>query len=252
MAVKLKITNLSSIKAAVLISTRSLNPYIESLRALLQPAGDASIAEKQKKYMRSKFEFAGLPSPLLQKVMRHFLAEHGMPPPESLGEIIRELWDQPEREFQYAGMQLLDKMKKEFGASHLGLLEFMITQKSWWDTIDFIAANLVGTHLQRFPTLKTSAIESWMASQNIWLQRTALIFQLKYKHDTDTELLFDLIERLSGSDEFFIRKAIGWALREYSKTNPMAVIKFANSHQLKPLSRKEALRRIDPGILSGC
>ena len=228
-----------------------MNPYIESLRAKLQSASDASIAVKQKKYMRNKFEFAGLPSPQLQQVIRDFLAEHGMPPHENIGEIIRGLWDQSEREFQYVGMQLLDKMKKEFLINHLELLEFMITQKSWWDTIDFIAANLVGTHLQRYPEVRPAAIESWMASQNIWLQRTALIFQLKYKHDTDTKLLFDLIERLSGNDEFFIRKAIGWALREYSKTNPMAVITFANSHQLKPLSRKEALRRIDPDILSG-
>ena len=120
--------------------------------------------------------------------------------------------------------------------------EFMIINKSWWDTVDMIASHLVGTHFKRFPGLIPAYTEKWMASGNFWLQRTALLFQLKYKKETDVELMSDLIKRLAGEKEFFIRKAIGWVLREYSKTDPEIVINFVENQQLSNLSRTEALK----------
>lgn len=202
-------------------------------------------AARQKAYMRNQFDFFGLKALEQADLRREFLKARGLPPVDELRTIIRELWQQPEREFQYFGMMMLEKYIKKVDADFISLLEFMITTRSWWDTVDMIAARLVGVHFKRFPAQISVYTEKWMASGNFWLQRTALLFQLKYKKDTDTDLLFDFIERLAGEDEFFIRKAIGWALREYSKTDPEAVINFVENHELKPLSRKEALRVVE-------
>jgi 3-methyladenine DNA glycosylase AlkD len=137
-------------------------------------------------------------------------------------------------------MEYIKKPEKDI----IGLLEFMIVNKSWWDTVDGIAGWLVGPLFKKCPELIEPKTTQWMNSGNIWLQRTCLLFQLNYKKSTDTELLFCFIEELSGDTSFWIRKAIGWVLREYSKTNPDAVLKFVNSHQLSSLSRKEALKVI--------
>jgi 3-methyladenine DNA glycosylase AlkD len=162
-----------------------------------------------------------------------------------LDDIIERLWEMPQREFQYFGVDLLEKNVKNSDNSNLLLIEFMITNKSWWDTVDSIAIRVVGGLFKNQPELTIPYTEKWMASGNIWLQRTAILFQLKYKSNTDTDLLFKYILELKGSTEFFINKAIGWALREHSKTDPCLVIKFADSHSLSALSRREALKVIN-------
>jgi len=118
----------------------------------------------------------------------------------------------------------------------------MICQKSWWDTVDLIATNLVGKLFQKFPELILYYITKWATSENLWLQRTTLLFQIKYKDKTDAALLFKLIESFAGHPDFFIRKAIGWALREYSRTDPQLVAEFVKNHQLSSLSTKEAVK----------
>ncbi len=124
------------------------------------------------------------------------------------------------------------------------LYEYMITHKSWWDTVDFIAAVLVGAYFKAFPNKRNDITKRWMSSNNIWLQRSTLLFQLKYKETLDTEFLARTINNLLGSEEFFINKAIGWVLREYSKTNKDWVLKFAAKTSLHSLSKREALRLI--------
>lgn len=222
-----------------------MNNYIKKLRQAFQEQANTEIATQQKAYMRNQFEYFGLKSPEQVAVRREFIKQNGLPEIGDLDGLIHVMWLQPEREFQYFAMMLAEKFIKKTEADFIGVLEFMITTKSWWDTIDYIAANLVGTHFKRFPEQIPVYTENWMASGNFWLQRTALLFQLKYKKDTDLKLMFNLIKRLSHDNEFFIRKAIGWVLREYSKTDPEAVIKFVNSHELKPLSRKEAMKVIE-------
>jgi len=143
---------------------------------------------------------------------------------------------------QYAGMEVLFRQRKKSSAESIGLLEWMITRKSWWDTVDYIAPNLVGNLFIAFPELRDETIENWMKSGNFWLQRSCLLFQLKYKANTDSGLLFNLCTRLAGEKEFFIRKAIGWSLREYAKTNPEAVKSFVDRTELSGLSKREALK----------
>jgi len=200
-----------------------------------------------KKYMREQFDYFGIKSQLRDELYKAFLKEYGLPEIENLNEYIPYLWKKPERDFQYVGMFIVDKLVKKTDEELIDLLEFMITNKSWWDTVDYIAARPVGSYFVKYTAQIKPVTEKWMASSNMWLQRSALLFQLKYKNNTDDKLLYDYIERLSEHKDFFIRKAIGWTLREYSKTNPKSVEKFIKSHNLSPLSVKEGMKRILKG-----
>ncbi len=122
------------------------------------------------------------------------------------------------------------------------LIEFMVTHKSWWDTIDYIAAWHAGKYFQNYPKEILPVTERWMKSSNFWLQRSALLFQLKYKSNTNFDLLTNYILRLKGEKEFFIRKAIGWVLREYSKTDSEKIKGFVASNDISNLSKTEALK----------
>ena len=120
--------------------------------------------------------------------------------------------------------------------------EELIQTKSWWDSVDWIR-KFVGVHFQRFPHLIIPVTEKWMATNNIWLQRICLIFQLTYKEKTNFELMKKYILQLAGSKEFFIQKGAGWALRQYSKTNANGVFDFININpQLAPLTKREGLK----------
>ncbi len=218
--------------------------YINSLRSLLETRADPPYAASMKKYMRNKFEFFGIKSPVRKDLFREFIRSHGYPPKEDLEMICRTLYSQPEREFHYFAMELAEKNLKKFNAGAVKLFEFMIVTNSWWDTVDLIAANILGKFFRMHPELIPLCTGKWMASENIWLQRSCILFQLKYKKNTDLTLLYGCIEKLKSSNEFFIQKAIGWMLREYSKVNPDEVLRFTEKTDLKPLSKREARRII--------
>jgi 3-methyladenine DNA glycosylase AlkD len=222
-----------------------MDGFVLKLRQKFTENINPQNALQMKAYMRNQYDFFGIKAPEQLQIRQEFLKAEGLPEIAHLPKLVRELWEQPEREFQHFGLALTEKYSKKTDAGFIETLEWMIVTKSWWDTVDFIAANLVGVHFKRFPELIPAYTEKWMNSGNFWLQRSALLFQLKYKKQTDLRLLFGFIERLSDSREFFIRKAIGWTLREYSKTDPDIIIQFVNSHQLQPLSQKEALKVIN-------
>jgi len=219
--------------------------YVNKLRSAYELQANPERAAKKNAYMRNLFPHFGLVAPEQHELLKSFLREHSMPDKSDLPKLIDLLWAQPEREFQHFGQELLAKYSKKVDKGFISVYEFMIVNKSWWDSIDMIASHLVGTHLKRFPELIPVYTEKWMASGNFWLQRTALLFQLKYKKDTEVDLMFDLIKRLAREKEFFIRKAIGWILREYSKTDPGTVIRFVENNKLSHLSKTEALKVID-------
>ena len=169
---------------------------------------------------------------------------NGLPETGDIEDIVKELWEMPQREYQYFATFLFAKMIRELDKDQISIFEFMIVNKSWWDTVDAIAINLVGPVLARDKNIIPAITGKWMDSGNMWLQRTSLLFQLNYKSGTDEKLLFSLIKKLSEREEFFIRKAIGWALREYSKTSPGIVSEFITNTKLSPLSVKEGMRII--------
>ena len=221
-----------------------MNAYTVAIRETLRLAGTPANAGPMKAYMKNRYEFLGIKAPERRALTKLFLSKKTLPVKDDIWEIIYELWQMPEREFQYFAMDLILRYNRLMEESWLDHYEFMIMEKSWWDTVDFIAVNLAGNYFMKFPHMIGTITGRWMHTGNIWLQRSCLLFQLKYKKNTDTTLLSSFISDLSGSGEFFISKAIGWILREYSKTDPVWVRDFVLNQPLQSLSRKEALRRI--------
>jgi 3-methyladenine DNA glycosylase AlkD len=218
--------------------------FIDELTQFFRQYNNEENAAAMAAYMRNKFQFLGIKTPERKELLKEFSLQYMWPDVSDLEKICLELWEQPEREFQYIAYSFLDKYKKKLSEDYFNLLERLIVSKSWWDTVDGLAANIAGTLLEKFPKHIPSKIETWMNSNNIWLQRTCILFQLKYKGKTNTDLLVDCIIKLAHSNEFFIQKAIGWALREYAKTNPEFVIEFCHNNQLKSLSKREALKNL--------
>jgi len=222
-----------------------MHPYIIPLKNLFEQNANPTQAAPMKKYMRGQFEYLGIKSPQVSTLQWDFIHEHGLPPFEKLDVISRELWNLPQREFQYLGMNLIGKYEKKLKFDFISTLEYCIVTKSWWDTVDALASHPVGTHFKRYPKIKAKYLKEWRKSENIWLRRTTILFQLGYKQETDFDLLCEIISENLGSDEFFINKAIGWALRQYAHTNPAPVKKFVKAtKELHPLSRREAMKHL--------
>ena len=141
-------------------------------------------------------------------------------------------------------------MKKYFLKDDIFFIKDLIITKSWWDTVDLIASNLLGEICKKYPSLIDEQIVFWINDENMWLRRSSIIFQLRYKENTNLEILQKSIESNIDDDEFFIQKAIGWALREYSKTDYKWVLNFINNHNLSKLSKREAEKYIKRGEFS--
>jgi len=222
-----------------------MHPYVTSLKTLLEQNADPILATPMKKYMRDQFEYLGIKSPQFKSLMKEYMAVHGMPPLSELNIILRDLWGLSQREFQYAGTSLLGRSEKQLTAIFIRTIEYMIVTKSWWDTVDTISGGPLGVHFRRFPQVKEKYLTKWRLSDNFWLRRATILFQLNYKKETDFELLCEIICENLGSKEFFINKAIGWSLRQYARVDPEAVRKFVEATPLHPLSRREAMKHLE-------
>jgi len=222
-----------------------MHPYIKGIQKKLYAERHPENAIAMKQYMRNQFEFFGLKSDDRRTLFKKHVNVQTLPEGEMLRDIIKELWTLPERDFQYLAIEMLIKCKKQWNEKDIILFEQLIITKSWWDTVDFLATQVIGPWFLVFPHHIKPVTGRWNQSDNIWLQRMSLLFQLKYKKHTDYKLMFSYIKNLSGSDEFFVQKAIGWVLRENSKSNAELIINFLNSHKLKPLSKREAMKVIE-------
>ncbi|WP_425057866.1 hypothetical protein SCACP_24320 [Sporomusa carbonis] len=194
-------------------------------------------------YMKNNFPFLGIPKPERASLERAFINQAKKAVVIEWSFVFR-LWDLPEREFQYCAVDYLLAVKKLLQKDDIEKIEMLITKKSWWDTVDSLAENITGVLCAKHPELIESHIFKWAETGNIWLKRAAILFQLKYKDKTDTEVLSRIICKNSNTKEFFINKAIGWALREYSKTNMEWVKLFIESSHLHPLSVREGSKYI--------
>ena len=216
--------------------------YISDLRRIMENSADKENAYFMRKYMRNLFPFFGIRSPERKQIFRQFIKNESIPSLADLEKFLKSLYAQPEREFHYFAMELLDKYSIKINEKGVELFEYLIVNNSWWDTVDFIAVNSLSKYFKLNPGLIRPVTAIWIESGNTWLQRSCVLFQLKYRKNTDLDLLYSFIFKLKDSDEFFIQKAIGWVLREYSKINPEEVIRFTGNMVLKPLSKREALR----------
>ena len=222
-----------------------MHPYGRDLKALFTRNANPKLAPAMKRYMRDQFEYLGIKSPKLAELLQAHYREQGLPPVADLDHIVRDLWALPEREFQYAATRLLGNLETKLPAESIRTTEFVMVTKSWWDTVDSVCASTLAVHFKRYPKVKEKYLAKWRKSKNFWLRRAIILFQLNYKQDTDFPLMQDIIRENLGSQEFFINKAIGWALRQYSRVDAPAVRKFLAETPLHALSRREALKWLE-------
>lgn len=222
----------------------NITDHLDLLRQQFSKAADKSKAESMSAYMKGQFKYFGLQKPIREIITKPWLKLHSGLSWKEQKVISTWLWKQEEREFAYVALELLFRNKKQWTEESIDHFEKLILTKSWWDTVDFIAASLVGHYFTKFPASRNKIIKRWTMHENMWLNRAAIIFQLKYKSDTDTSLLTQAIIPHIESKEFFHQKAIGWSLRQYAYTDPAWVKKFVKQHNLKPLSVREATKHL--------
>ncbi|MCL2625478.1 MAG: DNA alkylation repair protein [Cystobacterineae bacterium] len=210
----------------------------DKIFAELEKHKDDKQAEKMSAYMRNIFPFLGIPKPKLKELEKLFFKEFKKADLD--WDFVNACWEKDYREAQYVALDYLRTKIKKLTKDDLPKLQKLIVRKSWWETIDTLDA-FVGSIVLKHPELEKEMLV-WSQSENIWLRRTAIDFQQGYKDKTRVELLEKIIVNNLGSKEFFINKAIGWSLREYSKTNPSWVRSFLKKHgnELNKLSVKEA------------
>jgi len=220
-------------------------PFIKSLETAFQEKCNAENAFAMAKYMRNHFSFFGIKTEDRRPIFKATWKENHQEIAENPRGIAWELFTKQQRELHYCSIEILIKeLKGKYKKDDIHLIEKLIITNSWWDSVDTIAKNILGEYLLEYPLEIEKVIERFSNSENMWLNRSAILFQLGYKQKTNFDILKSECEKHKNSNEFFIQKAIGWALREYAKSNPEAVRNFVVNNNLKPLSKKEALKNI--------
>lgn len=224
-----------------------IQEHIHRLTELLDNSKDSHRAVSMKQYMRNQFDFLGVTSVPRKELFSTWKSQL----PKNLSseqrwEIIHELWEKEEREFQYVAMDWLHSWKaSEIQELDHKNIKFLIANKSWWDTVDLLSSSVLGKYGQKFPEKMLEVIEEWSIENSFWLHRATIIFQLRYKQKTNLITLENQIVRFKNNKEFFIQKSIGWALREYAKTDPNWVEKFVEKHEIVGLAKREALKYVN-------
>lgn len=208
-------------------------------------AADAGQAGRMAAYMKDVAPFLGIPTPLRRELSRAVTKNTPAPAEADCAALALRCWDLPEREYQYFAVDYLRRNVARCSSGFLPVVRHLIAATSWWDTVDALAAHVLGPLVAADRALAT-AMDRWIGDEDLWVARAALLHQLRYKSGTDTGRLFAYCRSQSGHPDFFIRKAIGWCLREYAKTDPEAVRAFvaAERESLSPLSVREALKNI--------
>jgi 3-methyladenine DNA glycosylase AlkD len=216
---------------------------LERVSSAFESNRDEERARSMAAYMRDQFPFVGIPTPARIAIQRQALSGLPSPAERDLVAVALACWRRPEREYQYVACGYLRKHVGRGSAAFIDTAERLITTKSWWDTVDELAQSVVGALVAAHPELRTR-MHRWIDADDFWLARAAILHQNHHRAGTDRDLLFDYCLKRAGDREFFIRKAIGWALREYSKTDAEAVVRFVDAHhdELSGLSRSEALK----------
>ncbi len=195
-----------------------------------------------KKYMKGQFEYYGLKSPHRREVTNDIVLESKKLNDHDFKSFINLCWNDPHREPQYVAMESMKRRMNKMDESYIEFTIKLIESKSWWDTVDFLASTIFGKLMARFPEQNAMVPDRLIASDNMWLKRTAIIYQLKYKDEVDFARLKKYILSTKGSKEFFINKATGWALRQYSRFNRDAVYEFIHSNELSALTKREGTK----------
>jgi 3-methyladenine DNA glycosylase AlkD len=220
------------------------------LRATLREAADPMKAPAMQAYMKSTMPYYGVPTPVLRPLCKRLFADVAFASATDWQAAVLAIWREAEfREERYAAIELTDGRRVEpfQTPDALPMYEEMIVTGAWWDYVDVIASRRIGLYLlRRHPVAVRAAMLDWSRSDHLWKRRTSIICQLSLRAETDLDLLYACIEPSLSSREFFLRKAIGWALRQYARIDPAEVQRYVAEHesQLSPLSKREALKRV--------
>ncbi len=225
--------------------TRLAQLMEKAIVASLSPRRDPLRADAMSAYMKHRFPFLGISAPERRRLVG--VALSGLPRPEEddLIDLARACWSHPEREFQYAAIDLFRKASNRLSGEVLSEARWMIVNKPWWDSCDPLATTVVGGIAKRFPA-SSEMMETWIRDPDMWLRRAALLHQLKWKQACDQDRLFRFCLLTMEETEFFIRKAIGWALRQHARVAPEEVSRFLleNRSRMSELSFREAAKHL--------
>ena len=224
----------------------STNDVIEFVQTRFEDMADPEKAIPMASYMKTEMPFYGIQKSDRVHVNRELKKKY---PPKNRRQyhfVIRALWKLPHREEKYTAIEYAKQSDEYISMESLSLFELMIRQGRWWDLVDDIAIKLVGRILYKDRLKMKPVLDRWVLDEEMWIRRSALISQILHKDQTDEDQLFRYCQKLMDEKEFFIRKAIGWALRDYSKTNEDSVRKFLskNREQLSGLSFREASKYV--------
>lgn len=217
---------------------------IDLFRKHFQQLGDPERAMFMSKYLKNQFEFFGVNAPARKLLGRQLVHGFDWADQKSFLEFVDLCWKEHKREFNYTALDLSFRFRKKLNQDSIPFYVKLIGRESWWETVDGIAPQIIGRLIIDQPEKVKHYAEKWMAMDELWYQRSALILQLMYKDKTDFDLLKKLILQKANSREFFIQKAAGWALRQYSKTDPAAVQDFINKNKLPALTIREGMKFI--------
>lgn len=218
----------------------------DQVRQALLAVADAQRAPAMQAYLRGQFSFFGIPTPLRRQAVADLIK-----PRQTAAELLvnaRTLWAMPERECQYVAVDLLARQVRQLGEGDLAALLDLVRRRSWWDSVDGLAGvvgDVVRSARQSNPEAQRN-MDAALGDDNLWVRRVAMLHQLGWRGDTDCRRLFAYAEALAGEPDFFIRKAIGWALRDFARSEPQAVRDFLNGpgRVLSSLSRREAAKHL--------
>jgi len=221
--------------------------YVAMVDVTLRPLADTHAARSMRTYLLDQFEFLGIRAPLRRQAMQAGTRYRWASPAELL-DVAQRLWDKPEREFRYTAIDLLGRHARLLKMAHIPEILRLLQRDAWWETVDGLTA-VIGQVMHaefRSGVDVRSACDEWIKHPDYWVRRCAMLHQRGWRMDTDSERLFHYTEILSEEKEFFIRKAIGWALRDYARWNPECVRDFIeqNGARFSGLTVREATRHL--------
>jgi 3-methyladenine DNA glycosylase AlkD len=227
-----------------------MNRLVRAARKALREVADPAKAPIMQAYMKSAMPYLGIQATPLRRVAKATFAKHKVDSFDEWRDAVLELWRGARyREERYMAIELTgySDYRKFRMLDALPIYEEMITSGAWWDYVDSIASHRIGELLRLHPAKMRRVLRTWAKSDDLWKRRSAILAQLGFKADTDLDLLYDCIRPSILEKEFFLRKAIGWALRQFAKTDAKEVSRYVAEHEgrLSPLSKREALKNLD-------
>lgn len=225
----------------------SIDTLVEEVRLALRKAAEPAKAATMRAYMKSSMPFLGVQAGPRRAVLRQVFTANPLESAPEWRRAVLRLWREAEyREERYAAIQLTGHSRyRDFQTLYtIPMYEEMIVTGAWWDLVDELATHRIGGLLAAYPETMRPLMLEWAHDKDLWKRRTAILSQNRFKERTDTALLYACIEPSLSDNDFFARKAIGWALREYAKTNPDEVLRYVRAKGISGLSRREALKNI--------